>query len=139
MPKVSELTQKMKNFAQAYVRYGNGTKAYMEAYDTEKDNVARIESSKLLKRDDVTAYIEEISRPTINKINNEREKKRNILWKGIERCIAKEDETGAARYMDILNKMDSEYVNINRNIDDSEKQLASLDTEQLKALLEQKE
>jgi phage terminase small subunit len=139
MPKLKNgLTQKMKDFCHAYARTGNATEAYLEAYSSTSRNAAYIESCKLLKRDDVTEYMAEINRPTINKITNDREKKRNILWKGIERCVAKEDESGAARYMDILNKMDSEYVNINHNITDGETQLANLDTEQLKALLEQK-
>ena len=139
MPKVNGLTPKMKDFCHAYARSGNAAEAYLEAYDSNNELVARVESCKLLKRDDITEYLAEINKPTINKITNERERKRNILWKGIERCIAKGDESGAARYMDILNKMDSEYVNINRNIDDGKTQLSNLDTEQLKALLEQKE
>jgi phage terminase small subunit len=129
----------MKDFCHAYARTSNATEAYLEVYDTNNPRVAAMEGSKLLKRDDITEYLTEINRPTINKITNDREKKRKILWDGIERCIAKKDEAAVARYMDILNKMDSEYVNINRNIDESETQLSKLDTEQLKALLKQEE
>ena len=67
---------------------------------------------------------------------SEREKKRTLIWEGIERCIAKEDENGVARYMDILNKMDSEYININRNIEDKGSDIANLDIEALKKLSE---
>jgi predicted N-acyltransferase len=97
--------------------------------------VARQEGSRLLHRDDVTAYLNKINQPIVNKITNEREKKRNILWTRIEKCIEKEDEGAIARYMDILNKMDAEYVNINRNIDDSSEKLSALSTDQLKQLL----
>jgi phage terminase small subunit len=136
MARVSKgLTPKMKNFCHAYARCGDATQAYLEAYDGTSKHSASIEGSRLLQRDDVTKYLNELNQPTINKIINERERKRNILWKGIERCVAKEDESGAARYMDILNKMDAEYVNINRNIDDSSEKLSSLSTEQLKQLL----
>lgn len=130
----SGLTQKMRDFCHAYVRTNSATKAYLEAYDSN-EQTARCEGTKLLQRDDVTEYIKEINKPTINRINNDRKRKRDILWRGIERCIAKEDESGAARYMDILNRMDAEYVNINHNIDDTNEKLSGLSTDQLKQLL----
>ena len=136
MPRLTHgISQKMKNFCYAYMRTGSAMEAYLEAYDTTNEAVARDEGSKLLRRDDITEFLNKINQPTINKIQNEREKKRKILWKGIERCIEKEDESGAARYMDILNKMDAEYVNINRNIDDSSEKLSNLNTDQLKQLI----
>lgn len=133
----TRLTPKMKDFCHAYIRLHNGTQAYMEAYDTDNAANARNEASKLLRRDDVTAYLNELNKPTVNKIVNEREKKRDILWNRIEKCIEKDDETAIARYMDILNKMDAEYVNINRNVDDSAETLAALSTEDLKKLLDE--
>lgn len=131
------LTQKMKDFCHAYARTGSATEAYLEAYDGQNKDVARNEGSKLLLRDDITEYLKEINQPTVNKIINEREKKRKMIWRAIERCEAKEDEAGMARWMDILNKMDSEYVNINRNIDDSVEKLSGLTTDQIKELLAQ--
>ena len=130
------LTIKMRNFCNAYARTGNATQAYLEAYDTTNEQIASNEGSKLLLRDDVTEYLKELNKPTINKIVNEREKKRQLLWKAIYRCEAKEDESSMARYMDILNKMDSEYVNINHNIDDGSEKLISLTNDQLKALID---
>lgn len=129
------LTQKMRDFCHAYVRTNDCAKAYFEAYDCTSDGTARREGSILLRRNDVTEYIKEINQPVVNKINNEREKKRRLLWKAIERCEAKEDEAGMARFMDILNKMDAEYVNINRNIDDTGEKLSGLTTEQLQQLV----
>ena len=135
MPKTNGLTQKMKNFCYEYMASGNATHAYLAAYDTKNEVIARRESCELLKRDDITEFIAQLNKPIVNRITNEREKKRKIIWDRIERSIEKEDETAIARYMDILNKMDAEYVNINRNIDDSAEKLATLDTEQLKELL----
>ena len=131
----SGLTPKMKDFCHAYVRTNSPSQAYYEAYDCNSDYTAKREGSRLLQRDDVTEYINEINKPVVNKINNDRQRKREILWKGIQRCIDKEDESGAARYMDILNRMDSEYVNINRNIDDTGEKLSGLSTEQLQQLI----
>ena len=136
MPKTRGLTQKMKNFCHEYVRTSSAKLAYLAAYDTTNEHLATRAGSNLLKRDDITAYIKELNAPIANKITNEREKKRKIIWERIERSIEKEDEGAIARYMDILNKMDAEYVNINRNIDDNSEKLASLDTEQLKKLLD---
>lgn len=138
MAKVSKgLTQKMKDFCYAYARSGNATQAYLEAYDTTNYNVGRLQGSLLLQRSDITEFLNEINKPTMNKIVNEREKKRKILWDRIERCIENENDAAVARYMDILNKMDSEYVNINRNIDETGEKLASLSTEQLNQLLDE--
>jgi len=130
----SGMTQKMRDFCHAYIRTNDATKAYLEAYDAN-EQTARNEGHKLLQRNDVAEYIRQINQPTINKITSERNRKRAILWKGIERCVAKEDEGGVARYLDILNRMDSEYVNINRNIEDNEDKLSCLSADQLKQLL----
>lgn len=131
------VTQKMKNFCYAYARSGNATEAYLEAYDTTNQQIAHAESAKLLRRDDVTEFLKQINQPTVNRITNERERKRRIIWDRIEKCVAKEDESAIARYMDILNKMDAEYVNINRNIDDAEVKLSNLDMDQLKQILDE--
>ena len=136
MPKPNFLTQKMKLFCYAYARTGNATQAYLDVYSTEDRRVASNEASNLLRRGDITAFLKEINEPTVNLITNEREKKRKIIWDRIEICLEKGDETAIARYMDILNKMDAEYVNINRNIDDSAEKLSTLTNDQLKELVE---
>lgn len=136
MPKINGLTQKMKNFCHAYLECSDAGQAYLSAYDTTSEANAKVQGSLLLKRDDITEYITLLNKPTVNRITNEREKKRRIIWNRIERSIEKEDETAIARYMDILNKMDAEYVNINRNVEDSSETLANLNNDQLKALLD---
>lgn len=137
MPKlVNGLSQKMKNFCHIYMQCGNATQAYLEAYNTTSEVIARNEGALLLRRDDITEYINKLNKPTVNKITNERERKRKIIWERIEICREKGEDAAIARYMDILNKMDAEYVNINRNIDDDGEKLAGLNTEQLKQLLD---
>lgn len=130
------LTQKMKNFCHAYARTCNATQAYLEAYDTQSEENAKRQGSALLQRDDISEYLKQINQPTVNIIVNERERKRKIIWNRIEKCIAKDDEAAIARYMDILNKMDAEYVNINRNVEDTSETLAGLNNEQLRQLLD---
>lgn len=131
------LTEKQKAFAREYVRNGgNGTQAYLNTYNSNSETAASIESSKLLRRDDITEYIATLNKPMENRIQNEREKKRNIIWDRINKCIESEDDGAIARYMDILNKMDAEYININKNIDEQQTNINELDTTTLLRLVE---
>lgn len=126
------LTEKQKNFCREYfVNGGNGTKAYLTAYDSQSEAAASIESSKLLKRDEVVEYLATLNKPMEDQARTEREKKRAICWERIEYCTSIGDDSGAARWMDILNKMDAEYININRNIEDKTADIKQLDTSTL--------
>ena len=127
------LTEKQKAFCHEYVKNsGNGTKAYLTAYNSNSENAAKIEASKLLRRDDITEYITTLTRPTVNRIQNEREKKRSILWDFINDTTKSDNDRLKA--LDLLNKMDAEYININRNIDDNKPEIANLDTNTLRLL-----
>lgn len=137
MPKVDGLTEKMKVFAREYyVNGGNGTEAYLTAYDTDNRVTASREAHELLKRADVLEYIKALNIPQENKAISEREKKRAIIWEEIEHAREQQDHSAIARYMDILNKMDAEYININRNIDDTHEKLDTLDIDTLKSIVQ---
>lgn len=124
------LTEKMKAFCREYVSNGgNGTQAYLTAYNGNSETAASIESSKLLRRDDITDYLTALNKPMENRIQNEREKKRNILWEFIN-DVSKSD-SDRLKALDLLNKMDSEYININRNITDNNDNITELDTDKL--------
>lgn len=124
------LTEKMKAFCREYVlNGGNGTQAYLTAYDGNSETAASIESSKLLRRDDITAYITALNKPMENRIQNEREKKRSILWDFINDTT--KTDADRLRALDLLNKMDAEYININRNITENENNITELDTDKL--------
>jgi phage terminase small subunit len=123
------LTEKQKEFCREYVRNsGNGTQAYLHAYDSNSETAASIESSKLLRRDDITEYIATLNKPMENRIQNEREKKRTFLWNMINNPATSDSDK--LRAMDILNKMDSEYININKTIEDKP-EISHLDTDTL--------
>lgn len=129
------LTEKMKAFCREYVsNNGNGTQAYLTAYNGNSETAASIESSKLLRRDDITEYISALNKPMENRIQNEREKKRNFLWNVIQ------DDTQSMsdrlRSMDILCKVDSEYQNININRNEDTIKLDTLDLNALKNIAE---
>ena len=133
------LTPKQEKFTQCIVSGMSGKDSYIAAYENNSnDNTAYKEAMKLLDREDIQARIKELRKPlelqAKTQAISERDKKRKILWEGIERCIAKEDENGAARYIDILNKMDAEYLNINVNRDDKQDDLKALDIDALRKL-----
>jgi phage terminase small subunit len=133
MPKVDGLTEKMKTFCREYVaNKGNGTQAYLSAYDGSSETAASIESSKLLRRDDITEYIATLNKPMENRVLNERQKKRDVLWSIVEA----EDSTYAdkCRALDLLNKMDMEYITINKTIEEKSAPLDELDADTLRRL-----
>lgn len=128
------LTEKMKSFCREYFSNGgNGTQAYLAAYNSGNDQVAANESSILLKKPEVQEYLKTINAPLEKKAISEREKKRQKLWDIINAPDA--DYSDQCRAMDILNKMDSEYININRNLDDTKQDINSLDTDKLIKLI----
>ena len=129
------LTEKQKSFCREYFSNGgNATQAYLFAYNSQNPEVAANEGSLLLKNKEVQEYLASMNKPLEEKAISEREKKRQIIWDRIQFCIDNGKDTELARYMDILNKMDSEYINITRNIEDTSSQLEGLTVDQLKRL-----
>ena len=131
------LTEKMKRFAREYYKNGgNGTQAYLTAYDGSSTLAATQESIKLLKREDINEYLKTLAIPNENKAISERQKKRNFLWEVIN------DETQSMndrlRATDLLNKMDSEYIQTTHNINESKTNISGLDTDTLKQLISNK-
>ena len=54
-----KLTIKQQNFADAYIRLGNATQAYLEAYpNIKREETARANASRLLTNANVKSYIE---------------------------------------------------------------------------------
>ena len=129
------LTPKQEKFCQCIVSGMSGKDSYLTAYDCNSDRIAYNESNVLLQRDDITERIKELRIPlqnhAVNTAINEREKKKALIWQRIEYCMSIDDDAAVARYMDILNKMDSEYINVNRNITDQNDDIKELDTDNL--------
>ena len=125
------LTPKQEKFCQCIVSGMSGKDSYMTAYNCNSNRVAYNESNVLLKRDDITERIQELLQPVknhaINTAISERDKKRKWLWHMIENAT---NDSDRLRAMDILNKMDSEYINIQR-IETDETPIQELDTGKL--------
>lgn len=134
------LTPKQEKFCQCVVSGMTAKDAYIASYDTKaSEQVLYNESSKLMLREDIQKRIEDMSKPLIKAAQQtaltEREKKKAIIWEEITHAREQQDHAAIARYMDILNKMDAEYININKNIDENKENISQLDTDSLKKLV----
>lgn len=133
------LTSKMEHFCQCVVKGMTYKDAYMTAYNsTGSEQAAYVEGSKLMGREDIQERIKSLQKPieeaTIKEVLSDRESKRKVIKDRIQACIDKGDDTNARGWMDILNKMDAEYININRNITDQDGELVHLDSDTLQKL-----
>lgn len=134
------LTQKQMNFCKAYIENGgNATEAYLEAYNWNGSrNGAMVEASRMLDNEEVQAYLVKLRKPiekaVKRKIINEREYKKKLIQERIDECIERGDDAAIARYLEIWNKMDGEYVNINKDITDHDAEIKNLDTATLQLL-----
>ena len=133
------MTEKQMNFCREYVkRGGSAAEAYMAAYNSESRGAAYVESCQLLKREDIQAYIAKLRKPIekaiTRKIVNERDYKKKLIQERIEECIARDDDAAIARYLEIWNKMDGEYVNLSKDLTDQKANITHLDTKTLQQL-----
>ena len=134
------MTVKQMRFCEEYLKNGgNGTEAYMTAYDSDSAKSAVIEASRLLKREDIQDYLLKLRKPVEKavkrKIMNEREYKKKLIQERIDECVARGDDAAIARYIEIWNKMDGEYINISKDITDHDAMVKDLDTATLLQLV----
>ena len=134
------LTEKQRRFCEEYIKNGgHGTNAYLAAYDSNSPKSAVIEASRLLDNPEIQKYLEKLRKPIEKafkrKIVNEREYKKNLIQDRINECIERGDDAAIARYIEIWNKMDGEYVNINKDITDHDAMVKDLDTATLLQLV----
>ena len=132
------LTPKQEKFCQCIVSGMSAKDSYKEAYNTKgNDKTVYTEATKLLGREDVGSRLEELRKPLENHARTtaltEREKKRAFLWEVIQ--DVSQDMSDRLRSVDLLNKMDNEYININRNIEDKPADIINLDTKTLEKLI----
>ena len=119
---------------------GNGTQAYLAAYDSNSKTTAVIEASRMLDKPEIQQYLLKLRKPiekaVKRKIINEREYKKKLIQERIDECVERGEDAAIARYIEIWNKMDGEYVNITKDITDSEANIKELDTSTLLKLVE---
>ena len=130
------LTEKQETFCRNIISGMSGKDAYISAYNSKgSDQNAYTEASKLMLREDIQKRLADLRKPIEKAVQTsaltEREKKKAIIWERIQACVESNDDAAVARYMDILNKMDAEYININRNITENNDEITELDTDKL--------
>lgn len=135
------LTPKQEKFCQCVVSGMSYKDSYLSAYNWNgSDKGALEESARMAVREDIQERIRELQKPIVTAIKadavNEYDRIKTLCWERITECQANGDDTAIARYMDILNKMLGNYVNINRNIEDKQADIIQLDTDTLKKLSE---
>ena len=102
------LTIKQERFVLEYMKDGNASRAYREAYDAENMGEATInvQASKLLKNDKVAIRIQELRNKETESAILSIEKRKEMLTK----FAYEEDSGNAMKAIEILNKMDGVYV-----------------------------
>lgn len=126
------LTPKMEKFCQCIVSGMSGKDAYITSYENNSNaNTAYKEAMKLLDRNDIQARIKELRKPlelqAKTQALTEREKIKNKLWEIINNSDT--NDSDRLRAMDILNKMNAEYINIQRVEHDNS--METVDTDKL--------
>lgn len=130
------LTEKMKSFCRAYIANGgNGMEAYRTAYNSSgNDNTVSVEAMRLLKREDIRLYLNTLTAPMETKALSEREKIKKILWGRLEKAIAEDNDILAIKITDQINRMNAEYININRTEATENININNIDIDTLKRL-----
>ena len=140
--KVVKLTPKQEKFCQCIVSGMSGKDSYIESYNCQSESAAMVESTKLLKREDINARLTELRKPIENLVQSqaisERERVKKILWDRLQKAIDREDDATIVKYTDQINRMNAEYVNVNRNIDEKTAEIDQLDADTLRRLAETK-
>lgn len=126
------LTEKQRAFCMAFVACGDAQEAYLQAYDSKSEVSARNEGNKLLRNEKIQSYLLELQKPIKVKAFRDRDRKRERLWTIIE--DPESTNADVCRAMDILNKLDGEYITGNRDIDGGATDISQLDVETLKQI-----
>lgn len=127
-----KLTPKQEKFCQCIVSGMSGKDSYITAYNTNaSDQVIFNESTKLLKRDDITDRIKELRKPLENHYQNiainERQQQIDFIKSRIQECIKKDDEQSLIRWNEQLNKIYALYKDTEQE-QKQENTVSTLDT-----------
>ncbi len=134
------LTAKQKAFADEYIKCNNATEAYKKIYNCENSSYQTIRTNAhiVLNSDAVQDYLktltEHIQKEVVTTVIMDRQKKKDIINQRIRKCMETGDDAAIARYIDILNKMDAEYIQKTENVN-TNTVLTNLDTDKLKEFL----
>jgi len=102
------LTQKQENFCLSYIKIGNASEAYRQSYNAEKMKPETIWNNayKLLESNYVATRVQELRDKAESKAIITLEQRKELL----SRFAWEEESDKAMKAIDLLNKMDSVYV-----------------------------
>ena len=138
-----QLTAKEEKFCLAVAQGKTQRDAYIFAYEPKTKNISSLDAmaSRVVLKPEVQTRIYELRNRNADisaytdflNINN----RYALIFERIEACKERGDDAAIARYIDIINKMNGNYVNINKNIDANEQDdIKALSTEQLYNILD---
>jgi phage terminase small subunit len=133
------LTPKQEKFCQCIVSGMSAKDSYINSYNTKgNEKTVYTEAMKIMSREDVQKRIGELRKPLENQAQttalSERERIKDILWDRLDKAIEREDDATIVKITDQINRMNAEYINVNRNIDEASTDIKELDTDTLKKL-----
>lgn len=132
------LTQKQEKFCHCIVSGMTAKDSYLTAYDGKSEKAAEIESTKLMKRDEIVERIAELNKPIINLVQSQaitaRQERIEFILERIEICKQKDDENSLIRWNDQLNKILALYKESDQDTS-KENPLETLDKDKLRRLL----
>jgi len=133
------LTAKMEKFCNELISGKTAKESYISAYNANcTDKTAYTEATRLLQKESIQKRLKELSKPleaqAIATGISEREKIKTILWNNLEKVQELQDHNLIVKYCDIINRMNSEYVNISKTIEETKTDISNLNTETLKTL-----
>lgn len=102
------LTQKQENFCLEYIKCGNASEAYRRAYNSEnmKAETIHVKACELLQDGNVAVRVQELKDRAESKAIITLEQRKELL----SRFAWEEEPDKAMKAMDLLNKMESVYV-----------------------------
>lgn len=137
---MEKLTEKERVFARAIVDGKTQYEAYCIAYDTNTDRRATVDcnASIVANKPHVKEFIareRERKEKALEYVEiDDKQKRINLIWERIAYCQETGNDAAIARYLDMLAKMNGDYINITKDITD-DKPLANMSTADLQALL----
>lgn len=102
------ITQKQENFCVEYVKCGNASEAYRNAYNASKMKEATINNNayKLLQNNDIATRVQELRDKAVSVAIITIEQRKELL----SRFAWEEESDKAMKAIDLLNKMDAVYT-----------------------------
>lgn len=138
---MKELTDKEKKFCLGIAEGKSQYQAYLDAYNVKTDKRGSIDNMAhaVIKKPHVSAYLQKLRKKVDDNAtlcsSITKEKKINLIWEQIQKCIDNNDNASIARYLEILNKLQGHYVNTSKIITEENQNFSDLSIDEIKDLL----